>query len=164
MIARTKQRGFSLIEIIIAIMIFLIIIYISAAVFIQEYQIFNVSQSFISADWQGNLALARMTSDLRSATKISSADSNTLTFQDSAGNNVTYYLSGNQLIYSTATSSAVLADNIQNLTFGYYDSSKNGTPTSDTSKIRYVVITCNVVDSNVNFELSTATYLANYVL
>ena len=163
MTIKPRHQGFTLIEMVIVIIIFLILVSIATTVLVQEFQIFNSGKSLINADWQIRIALDRMVRDIRGATSINTATTNTLTFHyvdDNSGTNTSYSLSNSKLLYSKSDgTSSVLADNIQALTFQYYDS--NGTNLGNTpviSSIRYITIT---IGHNTGFNSTTAVYLWN---
>lgn len=163
MIVKTKQVGFTLIEMIIVIIVVLILISVSTTILVQEFKIFYTGKNLIEADWQGRVALERITRDLRTLAKITSFNDSSIIFNDINGEAVTYSLNNsNQLVYSSSTTPIVtLADNIQTLTFTYYDFNGQGfvnnTPPS-TTDIRYITITLNIVNNSTNFNLTTAVY------
>lgn len=170
---KNHQLGFTLIEMLIVIIVLMILISVSTTLLMQEFKIFNVGKNLIAADWQGRIALERVTRDLRGAVSINNSNSggSSIAFNDLSGNSLSYYLGGvnnQQLIYANLSTGFVsaLADNIQGVVFNYYDQNGNGlmvTP-ANANGVRYVTVTVNVAtNSNSNFNLTTAVYLWNII-
>lgn len=141
MLKSEKQKGFSLIEIVIAVVITGIIAAASSNLLIQGFQFFTATKNSINANWQSVITLENMTRylrSIRSPSDIVSAGSNNITFYDTIGNTINYTLSGSTLMLN----SQPLADNMQNLIFVYYD--KDGviinTPNLNLPSIRYITI------------------------
>ena len=108
----------------------------------------NISQT----DWGGFLVLERMVNDIhtiRSASDISSASSNQLTFTDINNSSVQYEISDSALIRNSQT----LATGVQNFNLSYLD--KNGASTSTTSAIRYILISLTLTHNNFAQSFST---------
>lgn len=156
----TKIHGYTLIEMVIVIMLIAILSPIAATILTQQFQIFATGQDFANADWQARTGLDRMTKDIRAATKLINAENNTITFETLNGETITYNLGGinnKQLIYTTSTTSQPLADNINSITFSYFDKDGN-ISTNDASYIR---INTNVLNRSVNFNIITLVLLWN---
>ncbi|OGT08953.1 MAG: hypothetical protein A2V89_01585 [Gammaproteobacteria bacterium RBG_16_37_9] len=162
MLSKNKNRGFTLIEMVIVIIVTLIVVPIAATILSQEFQIYYIGQNLTNADWQGRIALDRITRDIRAATNITTANANSITFTNTSEEVITYNLGGTnntQLIYSSATSTQPLANNVQGLTFVYYGF--DGVTQAVGNSIRYITITLNIVNQNANFNLKTAVYAWN---
>src|SRR3989304_9709026 len=164
MTPKIKNRGFTLMEMVIVIIVTLILVPIAATILAQEFKIFYVGQNLANADWQGRVALDRMTRDIRAATSITTAGANSIVFTNIDGVAVSYSRGGTnntQLIYSTASNPQILANNIAGLTFVYYG--QDGITQAVGNSIRYITITLNIVNLNANFNLTTAVYLWNII-
>lgn len=156
-----KATGYTLLELVIAILIFSIIAGSGVILLSKGLEAFLTARKNIEADWQGRIALEIMTRELhniRSANDITSATGNAITFIDNYGNEISYYVNGSQLMRrnDTTSSTQVLADGT-NLSLTYYDA--NGTtPVLLTNNIRYILVTLNITYGNANFNLTTGVY------
>jgi len=168
MTSKQKCKGFTLVELIIVIIILLILVSTAATVLVQQFQLFNTGQELLDADWQGRVALNRMVRDMRDTSDVTIAETDKISFyDDDLKDIVTYQLVGNQLVYSTTNTniSSPLADNIQNFELEYHD--ENDNQPNNTTDIRYVTITLNIVNESANineisnFHLTTAVFLWN---
>lgn len=156
------QRGFSLIEMVIVIIILGIIVGMSSQLLMQGLYSFPTGADLIDANWQGQLAIERMSRDIlqvRSASDISSMTSSNFGFTDLDANTISYSLSGTDLILTQNGSSQTLAQNIQSLTFSYFD--HNGASTVSTTSVSYVKMSMTVTTSNVTYSLTTMIYPRN---
>jgi prepilin-type N-terminal cleavage/methylation domain-containing protein len=158
-----KQKGFSLIELIIVIVILGIIAGMSALLLSQGFNAFFNSENILDANYQGQLAMQRMARDIqliRSPADISTATSGQLSFTDINNNTVSYALSGSNLNLTKNASTQTLTIGVNNLTFTYYD--ENGvTPPASVSVTRYIKITMVITLNNVNYTLITTVYPRN---
>jgi prepilin-type N-terminal cleavage/methylation domain-containing protein len=160
---RNKNRhikGFSLVELVIVIVLLSILLTIGTNIIVKQFQIFAAGQKMVEADWQGRITVNRMERDIRDAVNIINASSNNITFINTNGETISYSLGGvnnTQLIYTTVSGSQPLANNVNSINFGYYDSNGNITA----SDIRYVSFSPNIVNNNTNFNITTAVYLWN---
>jgi prepilin-type N-terminal cleavage/methylation domain-containing protein len=152
---QTKQKAFSLIELIIVMVIASIIAISANLLLLGGFSAYSSGNNASYSDWQARVALERMARDIRSIRStgdISTATSTALTFVDINGNNVSYTLSGTRLMLNNK----VLADNVQNLNFTYY--TKLGTTAAQISAISYIVISLNIAYNNISFNITTAVY------
>lgn len=135
--AAKNQRGFTLIELVIALTLVSIISVAMAKLLMQGYMTYITAKSVSESDWQAFLALNTLASDLRevrSPNDITSASTSALTFTTISGTSVQYQLSSTTLLRNTIT----LATGVESVSFSYLDAS--GAVTSTPSLIRYVVI------------------------
>jgi prepilin-type N-terminal cleavage/methylation domain-containing protein len=138
-----KQKGFTLIEIIIVIIVVGIIIAGSSNLLSQGFRSYMATKSVIDTNWQNTVALETMTRDLRairSSSDITAANSTSITFNATTGNTVTYTINGASLGRTEQSSYQPVADNFSNLTLQYYDSSGATANTSNPSTIRYIIV------------------------
>jgi len=166
--SHTKCKGFTLIELVIAITLTLILVSVASAILVQQFRLFNIGQELLNADWQVRISFERMAKDLRNTDTINVANIGELSFQDEQDNTITYQLVNNQLMLSSTAGSgsqSALADNINNFELHYYDANvAELTPPltgSSLSDIRYITITLNVVDRHTDFEITTGEFLWN---
>jgi prepilin-type N-terminal cleavage/methylation domain-containing protein len=145
-----SQKGFSLLELIITIIIMGIISVIIGKILIQSFNMFSISQNIGEADWQGLFSLEKLTNDIhniRSAGDITSISSSSFSFVDMAGTTVTYQLSGSTLLRNGLT----VASGLSGLTFSYLDDT--GAVTA--SAVRYVSIAVTLSQNNLSFAFNT---------
>ncbi len=157
-ISLKKQRGFTLIEAVVVIILMSIIAVVASVGMSQGFNSFFASQHVTDADWQGRYALERMSREIhvvRSPSDIKTASANQFSFNDINGNPISYTLSGTSLMRNTQ----ILADGIQSVAFSYFDI--NGAATTTLTNIRYITINLNVTLNNSNFTLSTTENTRN---
>lgn len=155
-----QQRGFTMIELIIIVIVLAVLSVIALPMIHAGFNAYFTQRNLSDANWQGRLALARMSRDIRnlpSTGNITTATSTQFTFTDNNNSNVSYTLSGATLQRNSIT----LANGIASVTFGYYDSA--GAVTATINNIRYVSITLNVTQNNVNTTLETVIGLRDII-
>lgn len=150
--------GFTLIELIIVIAITGIIIAGSSSLLLNGVNAYMAGKADINASWQANVAIERITRDLRaisSVANIITAASNEFAIRDINGTTIDYKVVNSQLLRNTQ----VLANNVQSVAFTYYDA--NGTVTASVSAIRYVGVSLNIIYEKVTTNFSTMVALWN---
>jgi hypothetical protein len=118
----------------------------------QGFQSFTVAQNVSETDWQGFIALERMTDDIhniRSPADVTTISASQLNFVDTSGTSVQYSLSGGSLLRN----SQILASGVTGLTFGYLNS--NGATTATPSAMRYVSIALTLTQQNIVASFTT---------
>ncbi len=158
-----KQNGFSLIELITVIVILGVIVAMSSLLLSQGFNAFFNTANIADANSQGQLALERMSRDIRqirSPSDITTATSTQLSFNDINNDAISYTLSGSNLTLTQNSTTQILAVGINSLTFTYYD--QNGaTPPASTAATRFIKVTLTVTQNNANFTVSTSIYPRN---
>jgi prepilin-type N-terminal cleavage/methylation domain-containing protein len=132
-----QQKGFTIIELIIVIVLIGIIIAGSSNLLFQGFRSFVSTRDILEENRQSTVVLENMVRTLRSIrspSNINSANSTSIAFETTDGETNTYSLNGSIIEYNNIP----LADNQEELELEYYDS--NGTSTSNTSLIRYITI------------------------
>lgn len=132
-----REDGFTLVELVLAILILAIIFAILAPVLKTGFNSYFLRLDTVQADWQGRVALARATRelrDIRSPADLTIAPSTQITFVDTSGNTIQYSLSGDKLMRNTAE----LASGVSALSFSYLTSSHTATVTA--SDVHYIVV------------------------
>lgn len=154
------QRGFTLVELIVVIVILGTLAVITGPMLQAGFSSYFTQRNLSDADWQGRLALERIARDIRalsSTNNITTTTSTQFTFVNNANTNVSYTLSGTNLQRNALT----LANGINTVTFEYYDST--GAITAVIANIRYITTTLSVTMNNTNLILTTAIDLRNIV-
>jgi prepilin-type N-terminal cleavage/methylation domain-containing protein len=153
------MKGFTLLELVFVLVILSIIAATGSYVVSTQFRSYFTQQDITDADWQTRLALERMTRDIQNipaTNTISTAATSQLIFTDANGSSVTYQLTGSNLMRN----SQVLARGINTLTFAYLGS--NGVSTGTIANIRYISITLNVTQNNVNYTVRTTVVVKNF--
>lgn len=153
-----KQNGFTYIELVIVIVLFGILAKMSATMLQQGFDAYLKARYVTDADWQGRVAMERMTRDIRmirSPAAITTNGGSNLVFTDTDGNSIDYGLSGTTL----QRSGIDLAEGVNSLTFTYYD--KDGTSGATGTAIRYIKVSLNITQNNTDYTLTTALYPRN---
>ncbi len=151
-----KQKGFTLLELVLVIVMVGVISVGITKIYAQVLSILLVGQNTSNALSQGRVGMERMIKEIRatrSAVDISVFTSSEYTFIDTDGNSINYKLSGGNLVRNNIA----LADGISSLTFAYYDKSSNVTAAA--ANIAYIKISMNVTQKNTNFTLNSGVYL-----
>lgn len=149
---RKRQRGFSLIELIMVIVIMGIVSVIVSRILFQSFKTFIVSQNISDIDWQGLLSMNNFTNDvhnIRSANDITTISSSSFSFVNMSGTAITYQLSGSTLQRNSLT----LASGVSGIAFAYYD--KNYAVTATPANVRYITFSASYVQNNLGLSFST---------
>ncbi len=137
------SNGFTLVELVVVIIISGILAAVGVQMLGKTLSSFIFSRDVTKGDWQARVALERLTRDLRmarSATSLTITPATAITFSDTDGNNVNYFLSGSSLMRNTQ----VLADNISNLQFTYLRSNGNTVESTTPALVYYITVSFNV--------------------
>jgi prepilin-type N-terminal cleavage/methylation domain-containing protein len=157
------QRGFTLLEFVIVIMILGIISAIGSAILSQGFIGYIDNKNLLDADWQARTAMERIQRDIRSirsGTDVVTASSTQLVLVNFAGNTIAYSLSGSSLMRQTnSNTSQILADGVQSITFSYFDA--NGAAVSSPASVRYISVSLNIVLNGTNYTVATSAYPRN---
>lgn len=160
------QRGVTLIEIIIVIVIVGIIAAGSSELLLQGFRSYALGRDTVKVEWQGRVALETMARDLRSIRSkndISVANSAQITFVDVDGKTINYDVGGGQLLrdVSGQSNNQVVADGVQSLAFTYYSKDALLTfPISAQNRqtIRYIVVALSIKSGSVTYAKKVAIY------
>lgn len=151
-----RQLGFTLVELIVVIVVLGIVASMGAIVVRDGMLGYLRGREITSADWQGRLALERITRDLRDVAPpvngvanitAASCGSTTFAFSDINAAQISYSQSGTTL----TRNGQPLADNVTGLRF--YCLTSNVQPTTTLSAVNYVTISMIVSTAN-----TAATY------
>jgi len=146
-------KGFTLIELVIVIIVTGIIAAIGSRILVTGFSAYTTGKDLIELEWQGSLALERVSHDLRLIRSATIADLNIaqpdrISFTDINANQVRYTLSGTTLTRNNQP----LADDISSLNFSYL--TNDGKTTAATaSNVFYIVITLQTARNNLTHQL-----------
>ncbi len=119
--------GFSLVELVIVIIVLSIVASSGALIISRGFNAYFAGRDMTRADWQGRLAMERMTRDLReirSTVDITTMTATQITYTDIFANNIIYNMSGTTLMRTQSGVATGLADYISALNLSYWQ--KNG--------------------------------------
>src|SRR3990170_1632234 len=145
-----KNKGFTLIEMIMVITLLGIVAAIIAIPFLQGVKGWFDATTREGITQSGRIGIERMTREIRNTARtaanapcISAATSTSFSFSDSTGNlvacnSITFSQAGAGVPYTIQRNTVDLADNIQLLTFTYYDASN--TPGASAANTRRISI------------------------
>ncbi len=153
MVYRSRwQLGFTLLEFVFTILLVGIISVVVGRILYQGYNDMMMSENISNADWQGLIALDRITNDIhtiRSSADVTTISSTQLAFVDINGNTVTLQYSGSTITRNGLT----LATGVTDFSFGYLDNT--GATTSSPASVRYITINMTVTQGTMTLGMST---------
>lgn len=152
-----KNSGFSLVELIVVIVLVGILAALGAQMLGRTVESFVFGRDVVKGDWQARVALERLTRDLRmlrAATNLTIIPATAITFSDTDGNNVSYSLSGTQLMRNTQ----VLADDVSNLQFTYLRSDGNTVETTNPLLVYYITVSFDVTRATATTSLRATVH------
>ena len=118
-----RSRGFTMIELVMSIVVVGVLASLGATMLGGGFASFFLSRETTQNDWQGRLALERITRDLRSVrtpADLATMTAGQIIFTDSRNDQINYTLSGTTVTRVQNGGTAwVLADNATALTFSY---------------------------------------------
>lgn len=152
---RQINKGFTLIELVIVIAIISLISFVGAFMLTEAVRAYLQSEESATSTMQANLALERMSRELRTADAFSTINASSVTFDDQDGNTITYSLSGSNLMRN----SSILADSISALTFTYFDSAGNSTAVL--ANVYYATINITYTQGSNSFLFRTTIHPRN---
>ena len=150
---RHADMGFTLIELIVVIIVTGIIATVGSRILITGFDAYTTGKDLVELEWQGGLALERLSRDLRLVRSATSADLNIsqpdrIRFRDINANQVRYSLSGTTLMRNNQP----LADDISSLDFSYLMNDGKTTAATSTS-VYYIVVTLQTARNNLGYTL-----------
>ncbi len=151
----TQQAGFSLVEMIMVLLL-LGVMGAGAGLGISTVvNVFLVSRDAAATAAKGQLALLRLSREFRVITAVTSASATSIQFAALHGDGVTQSYtvakSGDTIILNDGVGNDILVDQVNSLTFAYYDTYGGAAQTTWTSarKIIQATIALNGPDSNI---------------
>lgn len=152
-----RNLGFTLIEMVVTLIVAAVLFGIGATVISGGFRTYFLGREITQNDWQGRLALERMTRELRTVSTPTAADLNIgtvgqITFNDFAGNTVVYRQTGNTIERSqNAGAFQPLADNVSTTSLSFsYLRSDGVTPESGgvSANVYYITVSFTVSSTN----------------
>ena len=173
---RRRERGWTLIEMVMVIIVFAIVATIGARLMSTMFLSYFTARDITSSDAQARVAFERMTRELRQIRSATAADLDPASaaqvrFIDSDGNGVCFYRDAatNRLMRSDdgpvtacgATTPQPLSDFVTGLNFVYY-LNDGRTTTATATAVYYVTVKVNVQDNNVSDTLRATIHPRNF--
>ena len=150
-----KEKGFTLIEIVMVIVILGIIATIAAPLILNSARLANLQHDFANTTTQGQNAATQITHDIRNIKSISTMDADELSFIDNNDETVTYSMNDGNL----EQGSNILAQNVSGLAFTYLNSSLS--TTTDTSSVKYISFSFTITNNSESQTFANSIYLRN---
>lgn len=159
---RRGPAGFSLVEMLIVIIILGIVAAIGSTMLAGGLNAYLSGKDFADADWQGRLALERISRDLRTVRSATLVDltlspATQITFVNKAGMSISYALSGTTLMRNGIP----LADGISNLNFSYIRRDGKAT-TTIAAEVYYIGVGFTVIQNGANLSLRSLEHPRNF--
>jgi prepilin-type N-terminal cleavage/methylation domain-containing protein len=158
MLNMKRQRGFTLIELVLVIMIVGVLSVFSAKFMAQALNAFLQSQNVTASTWQARLAYTRLIRDLRqirSPTDVTTFTASEIAFTDMSGASFDYVLTGTALTLNGQT----LADGVTG-TFSYLTTTI-GTATTAAS-IEYITFILQSTLNGSGFTFESTSCLRDF--
>lgn len=159
-----KQRGFTLVEMVLAISIISILFFVSTLVMRESLDAYSHVQTRGSNTQDTRYGMERMVRELLLAgdtptTRIQSISSNAISFVDSNGNITNFTLSGTNINRGGDT----LLQNVTSFTVtGYKDNGNVTTTAADVRRVRIALVTTPLNDPG-TLTMTTDIYIRNYL-
>jgi len=163
-----KEKGFTLIEIIIVITIVGIVSVIIGSMLLGVVKAWTFKINRNDILWDGRLAINRMTREIRTVrndASVTTASSSQFRFIDSANIDITYSLSSTNLNRTENGTANLLAENVSSLGFTYYDAAGTVIPSptvSLTTDIKRVRINLTFAKNGQTFYLQSDSMPRNF--
>ena len=137
---RNHNRGFTLIEMVMVIVLAGIIAALGSKMLVAGFSSYQASRDLIQAQWQGTIAMERLSRDLRTIRSATAVDltltpATQITFTDTNAIVISYTLSGTTLMRNGQP----LADGVTSLGFSYI-ASDGKTTAATAAQTHYVVV------------------------
>jgi prepilin-type N-terminal cleavage/methylation domain-containing protein len=173
---RSASRGWTLVEMVTVVIIFLVLAAVGANLVSGQFRSYFLARDITNADAQSRVAFERMTRELRqvrsaTATDLDVASATQVRFIDADGNGVCFYRDAatNRLMRSGdgpasacgTTSPQPLSDFATGLNFFYY-TNDGKTTTAVPASVYYVTVKVSVQDNDVSDTLRATIHPRNF--
>lgn len=166
------QRGFTLIEIIVVISIMGVVANVVAMMLYQAIRATSAQFTFSDTQTEARYSLSRLTKEINRIrnhddTLLDISNPNQLSFTDTDGKIITYFVSNNQLmrreqsIAGETVTARSLADSVTTLTFTYFDEDGEITTTTENVRLIKPSVTFNKTNKLGNNHLITIESIIN---
>lgn len=157
-----RNKGFTLIEVILAMVLIGIIAGITSKLLAQNYVNYNSAKNILGLSTPSNLAMDFFLREIKSAESITSFGSSSLSFVNKDGNAISYTLSNGILYRSINNNTAqIVLTNINSFSLSYYDQSFASTAVA--SNIRYISMLLGVYSGSLTYQVKGATSLRRLI-
>jgi prepilin-type N-terminal cleavage/methylation domain-containing protein len=167
-----RNRGFTLIEMIIVIVLMAVVSVIGAGLIEESGRTYSAGRDVTHIGWQGRVALERMEAEIRaiaSTASITTWTATALTFTNTSGTSIGYTLAAGSVQRTQAPTAAPqpqpLADNVSALGFTYWD--RTGAQVvpgvGSVSNIYYVTVTLGITKGDFSSNYRTTVYPRNFL-
>jgi prepilin-type N-terminal cleavage/methylation domain-containing protein len=155
---RHHCHGFTLVEMVLVIVLVGIIAGIGSTILAGGFKAYITSKNLSQAEWQGRIAIERLTRELRTVRSATALDltlvpNTAITFTDTNANVISYTLSGTTLMRNAQP----LADDISSLSFSYI-ANDGKTTAANASLVHYIVVDIAVSSQGSNYAVRTAIH------
>lgn len=164
-----KNKGFTLIELVIVISIVGIAAVIAGSMLLGVIDAWTFKFNRNDILWDGRIAINRMTREIRTVknnTSVTTATSSQFRFTDAGNKDITYSLSSTNLNRTENGTANLLAENVSSLTVTYYNSSDAVIPSPMVSPsatdIRRVRINLTLTKNGQNVYLQSDASTKNF--
>jgi prepilin-type N-terminal cleavage/methylation domain-containing protein len=149
-----KQKGFTLIEVIITIIVVSIVATMAGLMIATAFKKRITGQNITESINTGRIAYQRMTESIRHAHSISTMQAQQLSFNHRYGRSITFKLDGSTLEYQqNGGTDQTLANDISSLQFTYYDTNLN--QTNSASQLRCIKVEMNTLVEGITHNWQT---------
>jgi len=151
-----------LVEMVLVIVLIGIIAALGSRILASGFSAYITGKDLIQTDWQANVALQRMSRDLRMVRSASIADltltpGTEITFTDNNANIISYTLAGTSLMRNGQP----LADDINNLGFSYI-ASDGKTSAASADLVHYIVVSFTASRRGLEQNISAVIHPRNF--
>jgi len=167
------RRGFTLIELIIVVLFFVILTGAAVAIFTAVLKTWASGTDEAEIRRNGSMAIEKMVRDLSQASRITSADAGAITFEadvdhDGTDETITLDTSGTDLVRTIDGQAITISPDVQTFTLAYsdLDNSPMSIPADVASqgkrdRIRIIVMSLAMSRSDETLTLSSSVYVRN---
>jgi len=154
-----KNKGFSLIELIMVIVITAIVFGIPAIILQTGFDAYAKGKALTAISNQAAMAMLRINKDLENTTSLITINPTTLSLVYADGGVITYSLSGSTLNRTDSIGTYPLTEQVSALSFTYFSSTFAATATPSAVRLVTISLTLQQTNPNQSYPLMTTVYL-----